>query len=74
MKTTFVYSLAFALAVSLAATGCRHKPVNVTPMHAGPDAAAATGNPGRHHFAAGPPDKSRSDQPDHWHSGGEPRI
>ncbi len=36
MKTTFVYSLAFALAVSLAATGCRHKPVNVTPMKAAP--------------------------------------
>jgi peptidoglycan-associated lipoprotein len=34
MKTTFVYSLAFALAVTLAATGCRHKPVNVTPMPA----------------------------------------
>jgi peptidoglycan-associated lipoprotein len=32
MKTTFVYSLAFVLAVSLAATGCRHKPVNVTRM------------------------------------------
>ena len=35
MKTTLIYSLAFALAVSLAATGCRHKPVNVTPMQAG---------------------------------------
>ena len=35
MKTTFVYSLAFALAVSLATTGCRHKPVNVTPMPRG---------------------------------------
>jgi peptidoglycan-associated lipoprotein len=32
MKTTLIYSLAFALAVTLAATGCRHKPVNVTPM------------------------------------------
>jgi peptidoglycan-associated lipoprotein len=35
MKTTIIYSLAFVLAVSLAATGCRHKPVNVTPMRAG---------------------------------------
>jgi len=35
MKTTLIYSLAFALAVSLAATGCRHKPVNVTPMTPG---------------------------------------
>jgi peptidoglycan-associated lipoprotein len=35
MKTTFVYSLALALAVSLAATGCRHKPINVTPMSRG---------------------------------------
>jgi peptidoglycan-associated lipoprotein len=35
MKTTFVYSLAFALAVTLAATGCRHKPVGMTPLHRG---------------------------------------
>jgi len=35
MKTTLIYSLAFVLAVSLAATGCRHKPVNVTPMTPG---------------------------------------
>jgi peptidoglycan-associated lipoprotein len=35
MKTKLIYSLAFALVVSLAATGCRHKPVNVTPMQAG---------------------------------------
>ena len=32
MKTTLIYSLAFVLAASLAATGCKHKPVNVTPM------------------------------------------
>jgi peptidoglycan-associated lipoprotein len=30
-----IYSLAFVLAVSLATTGCRHKPVNVTRMQAG---------------------------------------
>ena len=30
MKTTLIYSLAFVLAVSLAATGCKHKPVRVT--------------------------------------------
>jgi peptidoglycan-associated lipoprotein len=35
MKTTLVYSLAFALAVTLATTGCKHKPVNVTPMKQG---------------------------------------
>jgi peptidoglycan-associated lipoprotein len=35
MKTTLIYSLAFALAVTLAATGCRHKPVGVTPMTKG---------------------------------------
>ena len=35
MKTKLFYSLAFALAVTLAATGCRHKPVNVTKMPAG---------------------------------------
>jgi peptidoglycan-associated lipoprotein len=35
MKTTLVYSLAFVLAVTLATTGCRHKPVNVTKMPAG---------------------------------------
>jgi peptidoglycan-associated lipoprotein len=36
MKTTFIYSLAFVLAVTLAATGCKHKPVNITPMPVGP--------------------------------------
>ncbi len=36
MKTKLAYSLMFALAVTLAATGCRHKPVGVTPMPAGP--------------------------------------
>ena len=35
MKTKLIYSLAFALAVTLATTGCRHKPVNVTPMTPG---------------------------------------
>ena len=35
MKTKLIYSLAFALAVTLATTGCRHKPVNVTPMPRG---------------------------------------
>jgi peptidoglycan-associated lipoprotein len=32
MKTKLLYSLAFALAVTLAATGCRHKPGPVTPL------------------------------------------
>jgi peptidoglycan-associated lipoprotein len=30
MKTKLIYSLAFALAVMLASTGCKHKPVGVT--------------------------------------------
>jgi len=34
MKTTLIYSLAFALAVTMATTGCKHKPVHVTPMPA----------------------------------------
>jgi peptidoglycan-associated lipoprotein len=42
MKTTLIYSLAFVLAVSLAATGCRHKPVNVTPMTPGMTPPAPT--------------------------------
>ena len=34
MKTMkLIYPLAFALAITLAATGCKHDPVNVTPMH-----------------------------------------
>jgi peptidoglycan-associated lipoprotein len=32
MKTTLIYPLALVLAVTLAATGCRHKPVKVTQM------------------------------------------
>lgn len=32
MKMTLVYPLALALAVTLSATGCRHKPVKVTQM------------------------------------------
>ena len=35
MKTTLVYSLAFALAVTLATTGCRHKATPLTKMPAG---------------------------------------
>ena len=35
MKMTFVYSLAFALAVSLATTGCRHAVGKTTPLHPG---------------------------------------
>jgi len=35
MKTTFVYSLAFVLAVGLAATGCKHKVVGMTPLPRG---------------------------------------
>jgi peptidoglycan-associated lipoprotein len=32
MKTTLIYSLAFALAVTLVTTGCRHKATPITPM------------------------------------------
>jgi peptidoglycan-associated lipoprotein len=32
MKTKLIYSLAFALAVTLASTGCRHQPVGVTQL------------------------------------------
>jgi peptidoglycan-associated lipoprotein len=32
MKTKLIYSLAFALAVTLATTGCRHKATPITPM------------------------------------------
>ena len=36
MKTMkLIYPLAFGLAVTLAATGCRHKPVNLTPLPRG---------------------------------------
>ena len=35
MKTKLLYSLAFALAVTLAATGCRHKPGYLTKLPAG---------------------------------------
>jgi peptidoglycan-associated lipoprotein len=35
MKTTLIYSCALALAVTLTATGCRHKPGHVTPLPAG---------------------------------------
>ena len=41
MKTTLVYSLAFALAATLAATGCKHTPGRVTPMSSGLAPAAA---------------------------------
>jgi peptidoglycan-associated lipoprotein len=42
MKTTIVYSLAFVLAVSLAATGCRHKPGYITKLPAGQTPRQAT--------------------------------
>jgi peptidoglycan-associated lipoprotein len=35
MKMTLIYSCALALAVTLAVTGCRHKPGHVTPLPAG---------------------------------------
>ena len=45
MKTTLIYSLAFALAVTLAATGCRHKPGPVTKLQGGPTPRTATDYP-----------------------------
>src|ERR1039457_409200 len=42
MKTTLIYSLAFALAVTLAATGCRHKPGPVTKLQGGPTPRTTT--------------------------------
>ena len=45
MKTTLIYSLAFVLAVSMAATGCKHKPVNVTPMQGMTPPTATEPNP-----------------------------
>jgi peptidoglycan-associated lipoprotein len=53
MKTTLIYSLAFALAVTLAATGCRHKPVGVTPMTKGMTPPPPT-EPGPSTFGPGP--------------------
>jgi peptidoglycan-associated lipoprotein len=35
MKTTLIYSLAVALAVTFAVTGCRHKATPITPMREG---------------------------------------
>jgi peptidoglycan-associated lipoprotein len=42
MKTKLLYSLAFALAVTLAATGCRHKPGYLTKLPAGATPRQAT--------------------------------
>src|ERR1019366_3761031 len=36
MKTKLLYTLAFALIVTLAATGCRHKPGYLTKLPSGP--------------------------------------
>jgi peptidoglycan-associated lipoprotein len=44
MKIKLVYSMALALAVILASTGCRHKPVGVTAIPNG--ASAPVNNPG----------------------------
>jgi peptidoglycan-associated lipoprotein len=42
MKTTLIYSLAFALAVTLATTGCRHKPGYLTKLPSGQTPRPAT--------------------------------
>jgi peptidoglycan-associated lipoprotein len=42
MKTKLLYSLAFALAVTLAATGCRHKPGYLTKLPTGVTSRQAT--------------------------------
>jgi peptidoglycan-associated lipoprotein len=54
MKTTLIYSLAFALAVTLAATGCRHKTGYLTKMPPGQTPRPATDyNPNT--LPSGPP-------------------
>jgi peptidoglycan-associated lipoprotein len=45
MKIKLVTSTALALAVVLAATGCKHKPVGVTPIPHGPGAPVTDTNP-----------------------------
>jgi peptidoglycan-associated lipoprotein len=45
MKIKLVTSTALALAVVLAATGCKHKPVGVTPIPHGPGAPVTDNNP-----------------------------
>ena len=53
MKINTVYSTALALAVVLAATGCKHKPVNVTPIPPGQGANVGENNPNT--LPPGPP-------------------
>jgi len=53
MKTTLIYSLAFALAVALATTGCRHKATPITPMHSAVTQSLPT-EPGPTTFPPGP--------------------
>ena len=62
MKTTLIYSLAFVLAASLASTGCKHKPVNVTPMQAGMTPPAPT-EPMPPILPSGPPIINNGDNP-----------
>ena len=53
MKTTkLIHLLAFALAITLAATGCKHKPVGVTPIPPGP--GGMVGEPGPGNTLGGP--------------------
>jgi peptidoglycan-associated lipoprotein len=52
MKTTLIYPLALVLAVTLGATGCRHKPVKVTQMP-GMNMPSAT-EPGANTLSSGP--------------------
>jgi peptidoglycan-associated lipoprotein len=60
MKTTLIYSLAFALAVTLATTGCRHKPGYLTKLPSGQTPRPATDyNPNT--LPPGPPINNNGD-------------
>jgi peptidoglycan-associated lipoprotein len=53
MKTTLIYSLAFALAVALVTTGCRHKATPITPIMR-PGITTLPTEPGPTTFQPGP--------------------
>ena len=53
MKTTLIYSLAFAMAVTLATTGCRHKATPITPIMR-PGMTTLPTEPGPTTFQPGP--------------------
>jgi peptidoglycan-associated lipoprotein len=46
MTNKFIYTIVVALAVAIASTGCKHRPVGVTPIGPGQGGAIAEGQPG----------------------------